>query len=41
MIFDNELVNKRVALECKGFVRYLGTLIDNHNLFIFLNSTST
>ena len=26
--FDNEL-NKRVVLEYKGFVRYLGTLIDS------------
>lgn len=29
MIFDNEL-KKRVALDCKDFERYLGTLIDNH-----------
>lgn len=29
MIFDNEL-KKRVALDCKDFDRYLGTLIDNH-----------
>ena len=28
MIFDNKL-KKRVALDCKEFVRYLGTLIDN------------
>ena len=29
MIFDNKL-KKRVALDCKEFVRYIGTLIDNH-----------
>ena len=28
MIFDNKL-KKRVALDCKEFVKYLGTLIDN------------
>lgn len=28
MIFDNKL-KKRVALDCKEFVRYLGTLIDD------------
>ena len=29
MIFYNEL-NKRVALDCKEFVKYLEILIDNH-----------
>ena len=29
MIFDNEQ-NKKVALECKEFVKYLGILIDNN-----------
>ena len=29
MIFCNE-PNKRIALDCKEFVKYLGILIDNH-----------
>ena len=29
MIFDNEQ-NKKVALECKEFLKYLGILIDNN-----------
>ena len=29
MIFDNDQ-NKNVALECKEFVSYLGTIIDNN-----------
>ena len=29
MIFDNDQ-NKNVALECKEFVSFLGTIIDNN-----------
>jgi len=29
MIFDNEH-NKKVSLECKEFIKYLGILIDNN-----------